>query len=191
MTISTPTISGQILTSAYVNNNINSGLVYIKEQTIGSGVASVDVAGAFSADYDNYKIMISGGAGSTAAELNLRFGAVVAGYYTSFIFTSWNNTVSADSSKVATRIQYVGAMGTDGIQANIDVLSPFLSKNTRTFAGGFGQTTAFVGSSCGALFDTTSYTAFTILAATGTMTGGTITVYGYRKALSWHDQTNK
>jgi hypothetical protein len=182
MTVSTPTVSGQILTSAYVNNNINSGLVYIKEQTIGSGVSSVEVTGAFSADYDNYKILISGGAGSTAAELNLRFGSVVSGYYTSFIFTAWNSTVSADSSKVATRIQYIGAMASDGIQANIDVMSPFLSKATRTFAGGFGQQTAFVGSSSGALFDTTSYTAFTILAASGTMTGGTIYVYGYRKA---------
>jgi hypothetical protein len=34
----------------------------------------------------------------------------------------------------------------------------------------------------GYLNDATSYTAFTITASSGTMTGGTITVYGYRKA---------
>jgi hypothetical protein len=169
--------TGEVLTASAMNS---VGLWLVKTQTIGNAVSEQSVTNAFSADYDNYKIMISGGAGSTAAELNLRFGSVVSGYYTSFIFTSWNATVSADSSKVATRIQYVGAMSSEGIQANIDVMSPFLAKNTRTFAGGFGQTTAFVGSSSGALIDTTSYTGFTILAASGTMTGGTIRVYGYR-----------
>jgi hypothetical protein len=170
--------SGEVLRAQDMNA---VGLWLVKQQTIGTGVSSQVVSGAFSTEYDNYKILISGGAGSTAAELNMRFGSVVTGYYTSFIFTSWNNTVSADSSKVATRIQYIGAMAPDGIQANIDVMSPFLAKNTRTFAGGFGQTTAFVGSSAGALFDTTSYTDFTIIPATGTMTGGTISVYGYKK----------
>jgi hypothetical protein len=170
--------TGEVLTASAMNQ---VGLWLVKTQTIGSGVSSVEVTGAFSTDYDNYKIMISGGAGSTASELNMRFGSVTSGYYTSFIFTSWNNTVSADSSKVAIRIQYVGGMATDGIQANIDVMSPFLSKATRTFAGGFGQSTAYVGSSSGALFDTTSYTSFTISTNVGTMTGGTISVYGYRK----------
>ena len=168
---------GEVLTASAMDS---IGLWLVKTQTIGTGVSSVTVSDAFSANYENYKIIISGGAGSTAAELNLRFGAVTTGYYTSFIFTSWNNTVSADSSNSGSRIQYVGGMGSDGILANFEVMSPFLAKNTRTFAGGFGQTTAFVGSSAGALFNTTSYTDFTILAAAGTMTGGTIRVYGYR-----------
>jgi hypothetical protein len=182
MTVSTPTTAGQILTSAYVNNNINAGLVYIKEQTIGSAVSSVEVTGAFSADYDNYKIIVSGGAGSTNGELNMRLGSVTTGYYSSFVFTSWNNTVSADSSKIATRFQYVGGMDSNGIQANIEVNSPFTAKYTRTFSGGFGDPLAYVGSAYGLYPVTTSFTAFTILAAVGTMTGGTITVYGYRKA---------
>ena len=182
MTVSTPTVSGQILTSAYVNNNINSGLVYIKEQTIGSGVSSVTVTDAFSADYDNYKIIVSGGAGSTNCELNMRLGSVTTGYYSSYIFAAWNNTISVDSSKVAIRFQYVGGMNADGIHANIEINSPFLSKYTRTFAGGFGDPLAYVGSHSGLYPVTTSFTSFIILAASGTMTGGTITVYGYRKA---------
>ena len=59
MTISTPTISGQILTSAYVNNNINSGLVYVTSVTVGSAVLTVNVPNAFSAEYDNYRIVLS------------------------------------------------------------------------------------------------------------------------------------
>jgi hypothetical protein len=34
----------------------------------------------------------------------------------------------------------------------------------------------------GFLNDSTSYTGFTIIAETGTLTGGTIAVYGYAKA---------
>lgn len=175
--------TGEVLTAADTNTYLaNSGLVFVKSQTIGSAVGSVTVTGAFSSTYDNYKILINGGAGSTPSELNMRLGAVVSNYYFNFVFTSWNATVSGDGSKVATSFQYVGGMGADGITANIEVISPNLAKNTRISAFSAGQTTAYSGTATGALFDTTQYTDFTILPAGGTMTGGTITVYGYRKA---------
>jgi hypothetical protein len=151
--------------------------------TIGSAVSSVTVTDAFSATYDNYKIIISGGTGSANSEINMRLGSVTSGYYSSYIFTSWNNTVSADSSKIAIRFQYVGGMGTDGIQANIEVNSPFLAKNTRTFSGGFGDTGNYVGYASGLYPFTTSFTSFQIAPSAGTMTGATIRVYGYRNQL--------
>ena len=156
------------------------GMWLVKTQTIGTGVSSVTVSDAFSSTYDNYLITVSGGAGSQNSELNIRFGSVTTGYFSSYIFTAWNNTVSADSSKTAIRIQYVGGMGTDGIQANIQVNSPFLSKNTRTFAGGFGDTGNYVGVASGLYPATTSFTSFILSPSAGTMTGGTIRVYGYR-----------
>jgi hypothetical protein len=42
--------------------------------------------------------------------------------------------------------------------------------------------TSDVGSVTGLLDNTNQYTDFTVVTNTGTMTGGTITVYGYRKA---------
>jgi hypothetical protein len=48
--------------SAWVSA-ISSGLNLITSQVIGSGVASVQVTGAFSTTYDAYKIIVSGGAG--------------------------------------------------------------------------------------------------------------------------------
>jgi hypothetical protein len=174
--------TGEVLTAADTNTYLaNSGLVYIKSQTIGSGVSSVTVSDAFSSTYDNYLITASGGVGSQSAELFMRVGATVTNYYFSFIYTAWNTSVSADSSKTGTRFQYVGGMTTNNISAKIDVLSPNLPKDTRVFAGGFGDSTSYVGVASGALFNTTQYTSFDLFPGAGTMTGGTITVYGYRK----------
>jgi hypothetical protein len=61
---------------------------------------------------------------------------------------------------------------------DIDLFSPFLAKFTTVF-GSYAGTVA--GSLSGYHGVATSYTAFTLSTAGNTMTGGTITVYGYRK----------
>jgi hypothetical protein len=177
--------TGEVLTAADTNTYLaNSGLVFVKSQTIGNGVSSVTVSDAFSSTYDNYQILISGGVGNQSAELFMRLGATVTNYYFNFIYTAWNTSVAADASKTGTRFQYVGGMTTNNISAKIDVLSPNLPKDSRVFAGGFGDSTSYVGVAMGALFNTSQYTSFDIFpgGSGNTMTGGTITVYGYRKA---------
>ena len=52
------------------------GLWLVKSQTIGTGVSSVTVTDAFSADYDSYKIVISGGVGSATAVLRTQLGVL-------------------------------------------------------------------------------------------------------------------
>jgi hypothetical protein len=110
----------------------------------------------------------------------MRLGATVTGYYFNFIYTAWNNTVQADASKTGTRFQYIGGMTTTNILAKIDVMSPNLPKATRIFAGGYGDGISYVGSASGLMPNTTEYTSFDIFPSAGTMTGGTIRVYGYR-----------
>ena len=52
--------TGEVLTAADTNTYLaNSGLVYVKSQTIGSAVSSVNVTSAFSSTYDNYVITLS------------------------------------------------------------------------------------------------------------------------------------
>ena len=70
MAISTPTTAGQVLTSAYVNNNINSGLVYITEATATSG-ASISVDNCFTSTYTDYRIVVSRAATTSATGLSL------------------------------------------------------------------------------------------------------------------------
>ena len=56
------TFTSERLTSSDVNTYLtNSGLVYIKQQTVGSNVGAVTVTDAFSASFDNYYITYTGG----------------------------------------------------------------------------------------------------------------------------------
>jgi hypothetical protein len=124
--------TGELLSSSDTNTYLaNSGLVYVTSATIGTAVSSVAVANAFSATYDNYKIVAHGGIGNTFQAISMTLTGAATSYYQ--ILASGN---------------YIGSVA-------------------GTIAGYHAQTTA--------------YTGFTIATA-GTMTGGTITVYGYRKA---------
>jgi len=78
--------TGEVLTASDTNTYLaNSGLVYIKQQTVGNAVASVTVSDAFSSTYDNYKITYTGGASSGGGALKLTLGATVTGYYGALI----------------------------------------------------------------------------------------------------------
>lgn len=161
-----------------VPTGINSALVLISSTTIGSAVSSVTVSNAFSATYDNYKISISSGVCSgNDIPLNLQLGATTTGYKWALV-TSGAGGVFADSNGSASSIN-LGIGFTDYLYFNADVFNPFLAKYT--LANGFvydNTNTRFQGKS-GILANTTSYTAFTIAPGSGTLTGGTIRVYGY------------
>jgi hypothetical protein len=154
------------------------GLWLVKTQTIGTGVSSVTVTNAFSSAYDNYLITVSGGTGSANSEMNLRFGAAVTGYRWSFLFTFYTATVGALGSSSAASIQYVGSATPSSLSAYITVQNPFLSE--QTFVQATSSPESFSGNATGQLTNTTSYTDFSLLLGVGTMTGGTIRVYGYR-----------
>ena len=155
------------------------GLTLVSRTTIGSAVSTVTVSNAFSADYDNYKILISGGVASAEGYLKLTFGATTSGYKYQFMYGAYAGSGIFTGSSAAAGNLYAGTSTTFGIFANIDLNSPFLTGRT-----GY-QNTIIVGSAAGYvvgyLDDATSYTAFTLAPNTGTMTGGNIDVYGYAK----------
>ena len=68
-----PYSPGDVLTAADLNES--SGLVLVKTQTVGSGVSSVTVTGAFSATFDNYLITDNGGTQSVDTALMFFFGS--------------------------------------------------------------------------------------------------------------------
>jgi hypothetical protein len=183
MTVSTPTTSGQVLTSAYVNNNINSGLVWISTTTIGSTVTSVAVADCFSSTYDNYRILISGGIASTTADFQMILGSTVTGYVYASVYNTF--TTATPSGLQATNDpawRYIGGGTANVLQMETELQSPNLAKYTvltsrmvSTVATGLNMTTN------GYLPNTTQYTGMTVSPTAGTWTGGSITVYGYRK----------
>ena len=162
----------------------NSGLVYVSSTTIGTAVASVTVSGAFSATYDNYKIVISGGVCSTSTSLSLKLGASATGYYGALNYVTYSvGTISVAAVNNAANWPYAGSATTSNINASIDLLTPFLAKTTGLVSFYTENATAgSTGSFNGFHNVATSYTDFTIGTGVGNLTGGTITIYGYRKA---------
>jgi hypothetical protein len=177
--------TGEVLTASDTNTYLaNSGLVYVKQQTIGNGVATIAVPDAFSATYDSYKIVITGGAGSTNTAPNITLGATATGYYSAGLFVQVTvGTVGGLATANGTQWTNMGRSDPNGINCTFDIFQPFATRRT-TFVqtSSFSDTTAFYISQSGYLNDATSYTAFTVTANAGTYTGGIITVYGYRKA---------
>ena len=155
------------------------GLRLIKKQTIGSAVASVAVTSAFSATYDAYRIVVTGGTNTAAANnLQIKFGAMTAGAAYAFQYVSYGgSSVSAASNSNNSIFDYVGSADPSGQSMDLSVVNPFLAKWT-TISGPCLRSD-LGGHTTGVLKDTTSYTGFTILSSLGSMTGGTIYVYGY------------
>jgi hypothetical protein len=156
----------------------SGGLTLISSTTIGTAVASVTVTGAFSATYDNYKIIIANTAHSVNGEMkftlnnstgstyshagryenyagaNVFFGSAATGFWLSAITSTVNNSVV------------------------YEIQNPFLTEETLYQA--LYNSNSFVGSTCGIDTNVASQTGFTVATASGTMTGGKIKVYGYK-----------
>lgn len=148
--------------------------------TIGSAVSSVTVATAFSAAYDAYKIIVSGGVCSTSADMRLQLGSETTLYNHQLVYGSWNATTTAAGASAQSNFTRAGAGTTSYIQMNAEIINPFLAKNT--FLNASLIDLSLGGSIVGIHTGTTSFTAFTILPSAGTMTGGTIRVYGYQNS---------
>ena len=168
--------------SAWIAAGQTPGLVLIAAQTIGSAVASVTVSNAFSATYDSYLIKVTGGTGSVNdASIGLQLGATTTGYQNAFAGAAYSpdatGSYNGNSTLNGSLFNQIGRIFTDGLQLNAELNNPFLAKytfiNGNLVANTVGRTYA------GVLQNTTSYTAFTLTPNSGTLTGGTIRVYGY------------
>ena len=152
--------------------------MFIKQQTIGTSVASVTVSDAFSSTYDNYKITLNGGTAAVAQAISLQLGASVTEYYQSLAYVTYATgafTVLPVNNGAVFSYAMEGL--TTNMVGNLDIMNPFLARITN-IAGWYPGSVA--GTVIGYHKLATSYTSFT-LACSANMTGGTITVYGYRK----------
>jgi hypothetical protein len=156
------------------------GLRLIKKQTVGTGVASVAVTNAFSATYQNYKVVYSGGVSATTADLRMGLGATVTGYYWGETYVSYSSGAVSGGSSGGTNTGWtVGKSSVDGGLVNVEVFNPFATLRTYyTSIVPWSQTNFGTVTGGGYLNNATSYTDFTISTGT-TLTGGTIYVYGY------------
>lgn len=156
------------------------GLWLVKSQTIGTGVSSVTVTGAFSSSFENYLIIVNGGAGSAIASMRLTLGSTATNYYYAGKARDYAGTdLNINGSNVA--FWYAAETDPNGMTGVIQLQNPQLA--TRTLFSTTITAPRAAGYWLGAggfLNDATQYTAFTFTFSGGTQTGGTIRVYGYR-----------
>jgi hypothetical protein len=150
--------------------------------TVGSAVTSVVVNGAFSAAYDNYEILWSGGvmaSSSGDSQLQLRLGSSTSGYTTFLRYT--NGSAMNVASQSTTQFMWVGGGSTGSGLMQVKLYAPFLPVHTRMDSNTYNSwNNVYLGSSNGVHTDSSSYTGFSVLVSgTGSMTGGTIRIYGY------------
>ena len=159
-----------------------SGLTLVKSQTIGTTVSSVAVTGVFSATYDTYKIVVNGGVGSTNQDLVLKLGSTTTGYYSSTAFITYAGSSSNGANSNGANFP-LATHNTNTLFVNTDILNPFNTSPTLINGTAIDPTTTGrAGSIAGYLANNTSYTDFTLTPNGGTISGGTIYVYGYAKA---------
>jgi hypothetical protein len=170
---------GEVLTAAAMDS---IGLWLVKTVTVGSGVSAVDVTAAFSSTYDNYVISYSNvDASVNGAGFFFRFGTVASPVTTNYKFGGF---FSGYAGTVINLLQSnpgyweVGGTNTSNSSSVFGVQGPNLAAHS-TFSTQFARTdAAFVIS--GIQEATTQHTDFHLYPSSGTITGGTIRVYGYR-----------
>ena len=153
--------------------------------TIGSAVTSVTVSGAFSATYDNYKIVYSNGTASVVGYLQVQLRTGVAtsttGYFMGFSGAAYSGGgYLGAGGGMGSSWEYASyGNGADWATVNMELINPFLPRKTvMTNFGAHPNQPMFGG---GYHNVPTSYDQFVLTPAGGTLTGGTISIYGYRK----------
>ena len=176
-----------VIPSSVTNGSIISGTA---SATANSGAANVVVNGVFSSTYDSYRIAISNltmssTSAGTLIYLKMHDGTNPAN---SNYNLGWVRidiaavTLSAGSLNLANTGIIIGAGTGDKFGTTFDVVNPNIASHTifpQISAINVSTGYSYIGA---AMHQTsTAYTGFQLIPSSGTITGGVITVYGYRK----------
>jgi hypothetical protein len=192
MAISTATIPGQVLTSAYVNNNINSGLTYISTVTLSAaaGTAAQWSGTVFSSTYTNYRLVCNltrtGGGDAVNMQLGIGTTATAADYYGAGFAISSTGAATLTGFNQSNTDRWTRAFGRFSTVSGcvIDITNPNVASSTCITSintGGNGDGDDNVGQFMGWQGGVVQFTSFALI-STATSCAGTIQVYGYRNA---------
>ena len=188
-------VAGNVLTAAQLNGSFQtaSGLQYISTTTIGSGVSSVSLpAGTFTSEYANYRILFTFPASVTgSAQLTINTKLRAGGTDDSSAAYSWNGFTSAGSltnNVASNQTSMLTVYVRNGFEERsfgmMEVYSPQLATETNITVNSwsdFGGTFYNLFEN-GMLNTTTVYDSLSFVISGGTLTGGKISVYGYRNS---------
>lgn len=150
--------------------------------TVGTSNTGITVSNAFSASFDAYRILLTGIVASSSSP-NCQFslsGITGSVYYAAGNYYSWANTTINNYSPAANTFCVIGTIGTESCGIILDIHNPFLTKSK--FGYSQSSDVSFSFQAAHRISSTTSATGFVLGPATGSWTGGTIRVYGYRNS---------
>jgi hypothetical protein len=169
--------AGAVLTAAQMNA---VGLWLVKTQAIGTAVATVVVSDCFSADYESYRVVVSGGAASGATSLTMSLGASTASYYYGGTIVTYSTGAVTGTAGNNVGSWVVGAGTSANLHADVSLNNVSLAEIS-TYHAYDGNPVSQARNWSGVHNVATAYTEFTLGCTGGaTMTGGTIRVYGYK-----------
>ena len=177
--------SGEVLTAADTNTYLaNSGLVYVSTTSITS--SGQNIANAFSSTYTNYLIICNEFVTSANnALVGFRLGASTA--RTDYAYGSAGvnfatGAASNDNTQVGTygMIGYTRPVAGGNVSFAVTLLGPQTA--TRKSWSSSWNNFSYGGTVTGVDTSATAQTDINFMVGSGTLTGGTVTIYGYRKA---------
>ena len=182
--------AGAVLTAAQMNkvgmwlitpSSVTNGTLSGSVVTINSAVTSVTVNGVFSADFDQYQIVLANTVASAGCNMAIQYGSTTTGYYGSQYYDFYSGTPTGTNRINNGSYNLVLALGTVADTGmTITVSNPYAAARTIHYGNYFGG--GYSGWTAGQLANTTSYTGFKFVLDTGAnITGGTIKVYGLTK----------
>ena len=197
--------SGSVLTASDTNTYLaNSGLVAVTPSavtngTIISGTASATVNATqstvvlkdvFSSTFDSYRVVISNLTMSSTTTGTVIYAKMHDG--TNPASTNYNFAFARIDIAATTVAGITNSLGTNGVTVGygtgdkfgttFDIVNPNLATHTLfPQLSGVNVSTGYMYTGAGMHQTSTAYTSLQIAPSTGTITGGTITVYGYRK----------
>ena len=180
--------AGSVLTASDTNTYLaNSGLVYVTQVTVGSGVSSVNITSCFNSTYDNYLISfanIGASSGGGVMTMKLMVGSTpqTNGWYGNVFYIA-NGAGGTFTNATSSNVAYAEVMSLTSTFKNsgkFELQSPNLATQSRHQY--FSADDYYFRFGASQLSNSTQYDGVQFAPVGGTITGGTITVYGYRKA---------
>jgi hypothetical protein len=158
----------------------SAGLTLITTATIGTAVSNVTVTNCFSSAYQNYRIVLSGGVGSTQTTLRCQLNGVTTGWYSGQVYQIFGGSTGGAQVSNNTNA-YFGFATPTSLSGVIDICNP--NQALAKYMTGLAVEMATNGSISvvgGYNASTAQSTDFIFFPNSGTITGGTIRIYGYK-----------
>jgi hypothetical protein len=160
-------------------------LVKINKTTIGSGVSTVSLDNVFTTTYSNYRVIIEWeSCSATAPTMNfrLRVGGTDNSGATAYQpkgYSVTSGTLAAFGS-AASSFALGKVVSTDQSFTLFEIIAPASARATNFTINHFYSNNNEIWSYAATHNLATAYDGFTVYPSSGTLTGGKITVYGYK-----------